>query len=75
VEAEHHRGDQCEGEKRERERPRLPPPGLPGGTAPCAFAREVRDEPVELGVGLRRETPPEPVLELLRVETPFRPSR
>jgi hypothetical protein len=71
VAAHDDRGTHCKREERggERPQPRAPRPARTPGLA--LFTREVGDELVELGVGLRRHAAIEPCLELVGVQTPL----
>src|SRR5262249_43662443 len=64
-------GDERERQEQKRERPRPRPQRPCPAAAPCLVTREVGDELVELGVGLRRQAALETGLKLVDVQTSF----
>jgi hypothetical protein len=71
VAGDEDRSDQREGQEQEGQRdgPRPPPRGMSRTPALFRLSREVDDQCVEVGIGLRCEAAVEPLLELDRVES------
>jgi hypothetical protein len=70
--AEGERNDGYQRQEEQRKRPRPPLRRLRSAAALFSLTRQVDEELVELGVGLRRQAAPEPGLELVAVQPPFK---